>query len=122
MDLYWQSNVSDFQHTVWVCRSFPAKNQMSSDFMDAVTICSSFRAPKEEICHYFHLSLSTCHAVMGPVATILVLILSFKPTLSLSSFTLITWLFSSPYLCTIKLYHPHIEIVDASPAYLDSNL
>ena len=32
MDLCLQSNVSAFQHTVWVCHSFPAKKQSSSDF------------------------------------------------------------------------------------------
>ena len=49
-----QSNVSAFQHTVYVCHSFPAK-RTSSDFMAAVTICSDFRAQEEEICHCFHL-------------------------------------------------------------------
>ena len=42
--------------------------QMSSDFMAAVTICSDFRA-QEEIYHYFHLSPSICHEVMGPDMT-----------------------------------------------------
>ena len=32
MDLCLQSNVSAFQHTIWVCYSFPAKKQSSSDF------------------------------------------------------------------------------------------
>ena len=48
----WQSNVSAFQHTVYVCHHFPAKKQ-SSDFMAAVTICSDFGAQEDEICHYF---------------------------------------------------------------------
>ena len=47
---------SVFQHTVYVCHSFPAEKQSSSDFMAAVTICSDFRAQEEEICQYFHLS------------------------------------------------------------------
>ena len=55
MDLCWQSNVSAFQHTVYVCHSFPAKKQSSSDFMAAVTICNDCGAQEEEICHYFHL-------------------------------------------------------------------
>ena len=50
----WQSNISAFQHAVWVCHGFPAKKQSSSDFMAAVTICSDFRAEEEEICHNFH--------------------------------------------------------------------
>ena len=50
MDLCQQSDVSAFQHTVYVCHSFQAKKQISSDFMAAVTIHSDFRTPKEEIC------------------------------------------------------------------------
>ena len=42
-----------FQHSVYVCHSFPAKKQ-TSDFMAAVTICNDFRAQEEEICHCFH--------------------------------------------------------------------
>ena len=37
MNLWWQSNVSAFQHTVEVCHSFPAKKQTSCHFMAAVT-------------------------------------------------------------------------------------
>ena len=33
--------------------------------MTAVTVCSDFEAQEEEICHYFDLSPSICHAVMG---------------------------------------------------------
>ena len=57
--------------------------------MAAVTIRSDFRVPKEEICHYFHLSPSICHEVMGLDAMILVfLTFSFKLAFSFSSFTL----------------------------------
>ena len=55
INLCLQSNVSAFQHTVYVCHSFPPKKWLSSDFMAAVTICSDFRAQEEKICHYFHL-------------------------------------------------------------------
>ena len=48
----WQSNVSAFQHTVYVCHRFPAKKR-SSDFMAAVAIRSDFGAQEDEICHYF---------------------------------------------------------------------
>ena len=49
-------------------------------------------------------SPSTCHEVMGPDAMILVFwILSFKPTFSLSSFTLIKRLFSSSSLSAIRM-------------------
>ena len=78
--------------------------QLSSDFMAAVTICSDFGAQEEEVCHYFHLSPFICHEVMGVDAMILVfLIFSFKPVLSLSSFTLIKRLFSSSLLSAIRV-------------------
>ena len=66
-----QSNISAFQHTVWVCHSFPAKKQMSSDFMTAVTVFSDFKAQEEKICHYFYL-FPICYELMGPNAMILV--------------------------------------------------
>ena len=51
---------------------------------------------KRKSCHCLHLSPSICHEVIGPDAVILVfLIFSFKPALSLSSFTLIKTFFSS---------------------------
>ena len=88
--------------------------------MAAVTICSDLRAQEKESCHYFHLFPSICHEVMGPDAMILVfLILSFKAALSLSSFTLINRLFSSSSLSAIRVLS---EVVDVSPAYLDSSL
>ena len=73
--------------------------------MAAVTVRSDFGAQEEEICHYFHLSPSICHAVMGPDAMILVifLIFSYNPALSLSSFTLINRLFSSSLLSAIRV-------------------
>ena len=55
MALCQQSNVSAFQHIVYICHCFPAKKRSSSDFMAAVTICSDFGAQEKEICHNFHL-------------------------------------------------------------------
>ena len=71
----------------------------------AVVISNDFTAKEEEIYHYFHLFSSICLAVMGPDAMILVffLVFSFKPALSLSSFTLIKRLFSSSSLSAIKV-------------------
>ena len=90
--------------------------------MAAVTIHSDFGAQEEEICHYFHFSSSVCYAVMGADAMILFfLIFSLKPALSLSSFTLIK--FSSSLLSAIRMVVIRIsEVVDVSPAYLDSSL
>ena len=77
-------------------------------------------AQGEEICHLFPFYLD---AIMGLDAMILVfLIFSFKPALLLSSFTLIKRLFSSS-LSAIRMLFIHIsEVVDVSPAYLDSSL
>ena len=72
--------------------------------MAAVTVHNDFGAQEEEIGHYFHLSPSVCHAGMGLYAMILVfLIFSFKPALSLPSFTLIKRLFSSSSLSAITV-------------------
>ena len=50
------------------------------------------------------------------------LIFSFKPVLSLSSFTLIKRLFSSSSLSASGVVIIHIsEVVEVSPAYLDSS-
>ena len=75
-------------------------------------------------------SPSICHEVMGPDAMILVFwMLSFKPTFSLSSFTLIKRLFSSSLLSAIGCCHLHIwgcwyfswqswfQLVSSSPTF-----
>ena len=53
MGFVWQSDVFAYQHNVWVCCSFPAKQQSSSNFKAAVTICSDVGTQEEEICHCF---------------------------------------------------------------------
>ena len=45
MDLYWQSNISSFQHTVQICYSFPSKEQVFFIFMVVPTVCSKFSKP-----------------------------------------------------------------------------
>ena len=68
-------------------------------------------------------SPSVCHEVMGPDAMILVfLIFSFKPALSVSSFSLIKRLFSSSSLSAISGIIRISEAEDVSPSYLDSSL
>ena len=55
-----------------------------------------FCSPPKIVSHCFHVSPSISHEVMGPDAMILVFwMLSFKPTLSLSSLTFSQRLFSS---------------------------
>ena len=77
---------------------------MSFNFMAAVTICSDLETQKVKSLTVSTVSPSFHHEVMGPDAMILVLrMLSFKPTFSLSSFTLIKRLFSSSSLPAIRV-------------------
>ena len=69
-------------------------------------------------------SPSICHEVMGPDATILVFwMLSYKPTFSHSSFTVIRRLFSSSLLSAIRVTGIICisEVIDISPGNLDSS-
>ena len=49
MDLCQQSNVSVFEHAVYVCHSFSSKEQLSLNFMAAVTILSDFGAQENSL-------------------------------------------------------------------------
>ena len=71
MDLYQQSDVSALKYAVYVCHSFPSKEQASFSFMTAVTIHSDFEVPKNKTCLCFHFFPSICHEVMGPDVVIL---------------------------------------------------
>ena len=72
--------------------------------MAAVTNYSYFGAQENKISHYFIVSPSICHEVMGPDCMILVLwMLYFKPALSLSSFTFSKSLFSSSSISVIQM-------------------
>ena len=69
--------------------------------MAAVIICSDFGAQKYSLSMF---PFSICHEVLELDAMILVfLMLSFKPTCSLSSFTFIKRLFSSSLLSAIRV-------------------
>ena len=71
-----------------VCQSFSPKEQESFNFMAAITILSDFGDQKNKSATVSTVSPSICHEAMGPDAMILIfLMLSFKPTFSLSSFT-----------------------------------
>ena len=60
--------------------------------------------PKIKSATVYTVSPSICHEVIGPDAMILVLwMMSFKPTFSLSSFTFIKRLFSSSSLSAIRV-------------------
>ena len=79
--------------------------------MAAVTVYSDFGTQEEKICHFFHFSPSICHEVIGLHAMIFVFwMLSFKPTFSLSSSTLIKRFFLVPLLfLPLECYHLHIR-------------
>ena len=72
--------------------------------MASVTICSDSGAPEIKSATVSIVFPSICHEVMRPDAVTLVSwMLSFKPTFSLSSFTFIKRLFSSPLLLTVRV-------------------
>ena len=63
------------------------------------SICSDFGAQENKVSHCFHCFPIYLHEVVGPDAMILVFrMLSFRPTSSFSSFTVIKRLFSSSSL------------------------
>ena len=72
--------------------------------MGAVTICRNFRAQENKVCHCFH-----CFPIYLPWSDgpgchdLSVLMLSFKPAFSLSSFTFTRRLFSSSLLFAIRV-------------------
>jgi len=76
--------------------------------MAAVAIHNDFGAQANEIYHCFH--IFPLLFAIGPDVMILVFcILSFKLAFSLSSFMLVTWLFSSSSLfAKLEWYHLHI--------------
>ena len=72
--------------------------------MTAVTIRSDFGAQENKICHCFYFSPIYLPWSDGPDTMILALwMLNFKPTFSLSSFTLVKRLFSSSLLCATRV-------------------
>ena len=72
--------------------------------MAAVTICSDFGAQKNKVWHCFHCFPIYFQWKMGPDAMIFIFwMLSFKPTVSLSSFTFIKRLFSYSSFSTIRV-------------------
>ena len=68
-------------------------------------------------------SPSISHEAMRPDAMFLLLwMLRFKPTFSLSSFTFIKGLFSSSALSAIRVVSSAYQVIDISPGNLDSSL
>ena len=81
--------------------------------MAAITICSDFGAPQKQSLTVSMVSPSICHEVMGPDAMILVFwMLSFKPTFSLSSFTLRAFCYKGGVIYIF-------EVIDISPSNIN---
>ena len=89
--------------------------------MAVITICSDFGAQENKVCHFpLFPNPSICHEVMGPDTKIFNFWkLSFKPTFSLSSFTLIKRLFSSSSLSAIRVVSSaYLKLLIFPPAIL----
>ena len=56
-DLCWQSDISAFEYTVYVCHSFSSKEQLPFNFIAIVTVCNDFGAQEKKICHCFYFPL-----------------------------------------------------------------
>ena len=79
--------------------------------MAVVTICRDFGTQENKVCHCFIVTLPICHAVMGLDAMIFVFwMLSFKPVLSLSSFTFSKRFFSSSSLSAIRCMNLMLKV------------
>ena len=119
MDLCWQSNVSAFSYSVWVCHSFSSKEQMSFNFMAAVIICSDFEAPQNKVSHYFH-CFPICLSWSDGTGCqdLSFLNVDFKPTFSLSSFAFIKRLFSSPLSAIRVVSSTYLRLLIFLPAIL----
>ena len=132
MDLCWQNNVYVFKTlSEFIIGFIPRSKRLLISWLQSQSAVI-FGIQENKVCHCFIVSPSICHEVMRPDAMIFVfLMLSFKPTFSLSSFTFIKRLFSSSSLYAIRvvssaylrllIFLPTILIpacVSSSPAFL----
>ena len=87
-----------------LCHSFHSKEQASFNFMTAVPVPSKFGAQKIKSVTSSNFSPSIFHEAMGLDAITLVFwMFSFKPALSVYTFTLIKRLFNSSLLYAIRV-------------------
>ena len=108
MDLCRQSSVSIFNMLSRLVIAFlPRSKHLLISWQESPS--SVILEPKKKSVTVSIVSSSISHEVMGPDAMILVFwMLSYKPEFSLSSFTFVKRLFSSPSLSTIEWCHLHI--------------
>ena len=91
-------------NTVYVCHSFPSKEQASLNFMATVTMLNDFGVQEKKICHWCHFFPFFCNEAMRLDAmTIVFWMLKFYPIFSPSSFTFIKRLFSTSSLSAIRV-------------------
>ena len=103
----------------WLVTSFlpRSKHLLISWFQSPSAVI--FEPPKIKYLNVSIVSPSICHEVMGPDAMILVFwIFSFKPTFSLSSFTLIKRLFSSSLSALRAVSPAYLRLLIFLPAIL----
>ena len=132
MDPCWKSNISAFSMLTRLVITFlPRIKSLLISWLQSPSAVI-MEPQKIKFDTVSTVSYSICHEVIGPEAMILVFwMLSFKPTFSLSSFTLIKRLFSSSSVSTIMavssaylrllIFLPAVLIrscVSSSPAFL----
>ena len=98
-----QSDVSAFEYTVWLCHSFPSKEQVSLNFIPAVTVCSDFGTQENKTCHCFHFFPFYLPWSERPDAMNRFLMFSFKLAFAPSFFTFIKRLYSTCWLFIIRM-------------------
>ena len=119
MDLCQQSNVSAFKYVVYlVIALLPRSKHLSILWLQSpFTVILEPKKIKSVIVS--PVSPSICHEIMGPDAMILVIwMLSFKPTFSLSSFTFIKRLFSSLLSAVRLVSSTYLGLLTFLPAIL----
>ena len=101
MDLYWQSNVSNFNSLSRLVIAFlPRSKRLLISWLQSPS--AVILEPKKiKSLTVSIASPSICHEVMG--SDVMILVFSFKPTFSLSSSTFIKRLFSSSSLSAIRV-------------------
>ena len=102
MDLCWQSNVSIFNMLSRLVITFlPKSKRLLISWLQSPSAVI-LEPPKIKLLTLSNVCPFICHEVMGPAAMILVFwMLSYKPTVSLSSFPFIKRLFSMQPLLII---------------------
>ena len=104
--------------TRFVIAFLPGRKHLLISWLQLLSTVN-FGVQEKKICHCFHFCHIYCYETMGRDGMVLVFcMLSFKPAFSLSSFTIIKWLFSFPLLSAIKVAICISKVADISLAIL----